>query len=116
MNLKHYSDVEPRRFDSEAVKGVDGRVLIGQADGARNFCMRMFEVEPGGFTPRHSHPWEHEIFIHAGDGEMFGNGKWNAVKPGCTVFVPSGEEHQIRNTGAGKLTVICLIPSGAPEL
>jgi mannose-6-phosphate isomerase-like protein (cupin superfamily) len=38
------------------------------------------------------------------------------VKSGNAIFVPSDEEHQIRNRGKELLTVVCLVPSKAPEL
>lgn len=107
---------EAVHFDSGAAKGVAGRVVIGRADGAMNFCMRRFDLAPGGHTPRHAHAWEHEIFFHAGQGEVLKAGEWVAVGPGDAVFVPGGEEHQIRNAGAAPLTFLCLIPAGAPEI
>ena len=59
MKIIHYSEAEGRDFGSPA-KDVIGRVVVGKADGADNFCMRIFELAPGGYTPRHAHPWEHE--------------------------------------------------------
>ena len=32
--------------------------------------MRIFEVEPEGYTPRHAHDWEHEILVHSGSGQV----------------------------------------------
>ena len=116
MEIKQYPSVEATHFNSDVAKGVAGRVLIGKADGAGNFCMRLFEIAPGGHTPKHTHEWEHEMFYHSGEGEVYGNGQWNPVKAGSVVFVRSGEEHQIRNTGNIPLTVVCLVPSFAPEL
>jgi len=116
MKIIRFTDVEPTRFDNEVAKGVAGRVLVGKADGAPNFCMRTFEVAPGGHTPKHAHAWEHEMFFHAGEGELFGDGKWTPVSAGCAAFVPGNAEHQIRNTGDKPLVLLCLVPSGAPEL
>ena len=116
MKVVQYNQVPETRFDNEMVKGVTGRVVIGQADGAPNFCMRVFELEQGGFTPRHQHDWEHEIFFHHGQGEVWRDKAWVPVSPGSVAFIPGNEEHQIRNTGDGKLTFVCLVPSGAPEL
>jgi mannose-6-phosphate isomerase-like protein (cupin superfamily) len=56
------------------------------------------------------------MFIHSGEGEIYGNGQWNPVKSGNAIFVPSNEEHQIRNRSKELLIVVCLIPSKAPEL
>lgn len=116
MKLIDYTSVQPTNYDGGAAKGVAGRVAAGKADGANNFFMRVFEIAPGGHTPKHTHPWEHEIFIHSGVGEIFGNGRWNPVQAGSVVFMPPDEEHQVRNTGSEKLIFACVIPSGVPEL
>ncbi|MGD0022688.1 MAG: hypothetical protein ABSC54_10345 [Smithellaceae bacterium] len=52
-----------------------GRVVIGKNDRTNNFCMHIFEIAPGGHTPRHTHAWEHEMVIHADVDEIYGNGK-----------------------------------------
>lgn len=116
MKVKNVLAIAPTRFDNEVARGVSGRVAIGKDDGAGNFCMRVFDLAPGGHTPRHSHDWEHEIFFHAGQGEVYHDGTWEKVEPGYAVFVPGGEEHQIRNAGDAPLTFVCLIPSGVQEL
>ncbi len=116
MKLINYTSVSPTKFNGGTAKGVAGRVVAGKADSANNFCMRVFEVAPGGYTPKHTHPWEHEMFIHSGAGEIYGNGKWNPLQAGNVVFMPLGEEHQVRNTGSEKLIFACIIPSGVPEL
>ncbi|MFH0977066.1 MAG: cupin domain-containing protein [Spirochaetota bacterium] len=116
MRIKEYSEIKPVNFESEDMKGVAGRVIIGKSDGAGNFCMRVFEIAPGGFTRRHAHDWEHEMFVHSGKGEIYNNGQWHNFKTGDTVFMPSDEEHQIKNTGKDLLVFVCLVPSKAPEL
>ncbi len=116
MIKKNYADIEALHVDNEVAKKIAGRVLIGRADGAANFCMRLFEMGQGGHTPKHSHDWEHEIFVVSGDGEVLGNGSWQPFRAGDTVFVTPGEEHQIRNNGTELLRFICVVPSGAPEL
>ena len=116
MKIAHYKDIKPTQFDNGVAKGVAGRVLIGKADGAQNFCMRVFELEKEGYTPRHAHEWEHEIFFHSGEGEVFLGGEWNRVSPGTAVLIPGNQDHQIRTVGEEPLVFVCLIPSGVPEL
>ena len=116
MKLIKYKSIAPTNFDKDPAKGVAGRVVVGKADGAQNFCMRVFEITPGGHTPKHAHPWEHEIFVHAGAGDVYGNGKWNPIEKGNVIFMPSAEEHQIKNSGKENLVFVCLVPSTAPEL
>ena len=116
MKIIEYADVKATNFDNDKAKGVAGRVVIGKNDGAGNFCMRIFEISAGGNTPKHAHDWEHEIFFHAGAGEVYSSGQWRPVKAGSVAFIPGNEEHQIRNAGKEKLVFACLIPSTAPEL
>lgn len=116
MKTDLFANLAVRHFDSETVRGVTGRVAIGKSDGASNFCMRVFEITPEGYTPRHQHDWEHEIFFHQGQGEVWNGHQWQPVQPGSFAFIPSREEHQIRNRGSQNLVFVCLIPAGAPEL
>ncbi len=111
-----YQEAGLVEMNNEIAKGITARVAIGKANGASNFCMRVFEISPGGHTPKHTHAWEHEIFVHSGTGEIFGNQEWNSFKTGDVVLVPGNEEHQIKNSGSETLTFICLVPSSAPEL
>lgn len=116
MKIVQYEAIPGQQFNGEAVKNVTGRIAIGKDDGAPNFCMRVFTVGVDGYTPRHSHEWEHEIFVHAGKGQVFQNGEWRNVEAGTTIFVPGNEEHQLRNNGESDFTFVCLIPKGVAEL
>ncbi len=116
MRVKQYNELKATLFDNDQAKGVAARVVIGKNDGANNFYMRVFEISPGGYTPKHSHDWEHEMFVHSGQGEVYGDGKWHQFKPGNVVFISGNELHQMRNTGKELLVVVCLIPGNAPEL
>ncbi|HOW57218.1 MAG TPA: cupin domain-containing protein [Smithellaceae bacterium] len=116
MKIMPYSEIKATHVDNDVARGVAGRVLVGKSDGADNFCMRIFEIAPGGYTPRHTHNWEHEMFIHAGAGEIYGQGRWHSVATGSVIFMPANEEHQIKNTGTDLLKVVCIVPSQAPEL
>ncbi len=73
--------------------------------------MRVFEIAPGGHTPKHAHDWEHEMFVHSGAGEVYGNGQWQPMNAGKVLFIPANEEHQMRNTGKDLLVVVCLVPA-----
>ncbi len=116
MKVVHFSETDSQHFNSEIVKNVTGRVVIGKDDGAPNFCMRVFTIGPDGFTPKHSHEWEHEIFVHGGNGQLFRNGEWVDVCAGNVIFIPGNEEHQLKNNGVEDFTFVCLIPSGVAEL
>jgi quercetin dioxygenase-like cupin family protein len=96
--------------DKEEVPGVRLRVVISPEDGAPNFVMRVLEVEPGSSTPWHSHNWEHEVFILAGEGGVASEGGRTPIKANRVVFVAPNEMHQFVNSGFGVLRFICCIP------
>jgi len=116
MKVINYKDVMPTAIHGGTVKNVTGRVMIGKEDGAPHFCMRVMEMKEGGYTPKHAHDWEHEVFVHAGEGEVFIDDSWYAVFPGTAVFIPANVEHQLRYTSGDIFTFVCLVPSGVPEI
>ena len=100
-----------REVEAEAAApGVTMRVVIGPEQGAPYFNMRIFEVQPGHATPFHSHWWEHEVLVLAGQGVVRGEESEAPVGQGSTVFVPGGEMHQFRNAGDDVLRFACLVP------
>jgi len=109
MKHCHYTDVPAQDVEKDA-RGVSIRWLIGEEDDAPNFAMRHFEIAPGGYTPHHEHPWEHEVFVLAGTGTVVSGGGEEPLAPGDVVFMPAGEKHQFRNTGDDPLRLLCLIP------
>ncbi len=116
MKIIDYRDAPARELTSATMRGVTGRVVAGKADGADNFCMRVIELAPGGVVPEHSHPWEHEQFVHAGRGRLGQDGQWTDIGPGTVAFVPADAVHSIENTGDEPLVIVCLVPNFAPEL
>lgn len=106
IKVRDFRDVEAE----PALEGVTMRVVIGPDEGAPFFNMRVFEVQPSHATPYHSHWWEHEVFVLSGQGVVRTEQGETAIGHGRTVFVPGGEMHQFRSTGADALRFICLIP------
>ena len=109
MRMFYYQNVEAKSADEGASK-VKVRWLITKEIGAPNFAMRLFEMEPGGFSPRHTHPWEHEVYILEGEGTVYGGGEEKPFKQGDAIFVPPNEEHQFRNNGQKTVKFLCLVP------
>jgi quercetin dioxygenase-like cupin family protein len=108
-----WRNLTPEIYNTEAIKGVQNRVVIGEEHGAENFIMRVFTVQPGGHSPRHVHDWEHEVFILRGEGKVFLEDAFTPVQNGHTVFVPGGVEHQFVNTSeTEEFEFICVIPKG----
>ena len=116
MKIIHYKEAEVKTYSGNAPEGVTGRVAIGKDDGAKNLCMRVFELEPGTYSGKHAHDWEHEVFVHSGKGSILREGKWVPFVTGSVIFIPGGEEHQLRNDETELLTFVCVIPTGVPEM
>ena len=113
MKLVKWRDIAPQDVTAQGAENTTIRVLIGPDNGAPNFVMRLFEIEPGGSTPLHSHDFEHEIFILSGTGACIQPDGETPVSAQDAVFMPGGEEHCFRNTGDETLRIICLIPASA---
>lgn len=110
MKILHYSDVEAEGGEKGSSK-LKVRWLITKEMGAENFAMRLFEIEPGGYSPFHSHPWEHEVFILEGEGVIADDIGERSFKPGDAIFIPTNEKHQFKNDGDETLKFLCIIPN-----
>jgi quercetin dioxygenase-like cupin family protein len=109
LKVFSYTDVEAKAADEGAVK-LKVRWLITKDIGAPNFAMRLFEMQPGGNSPLHTHDWEHEVFILEGEGTVVGKEGEKKFKPGDAVFIRPNEKHQFKNTGKKLVKFLCLIP------
>ena len=110
MKVVDYHDVPLEEVGMDDAKDVKVRWLISDKDGAKNFAMRIFEIEPGGYTSYHTHDWEHEVFVLEGEGEVKVEEKSYPIKKDSVVFVNPGLKHGFTNTGEQVLKIICLIP------
>ncbi len=116
--MKHvaYSDVEAQDVRLPGAAKVRVRWLIDETDGAPNFYMRRFELQPGGHTPTHSHPWEHEVYVLEGQGTVFCEGQGERFRPGDVVLLPGGQEHGFTADAGQAVVFLCLIPKeGKPS-
>src|SRR5690606_28769183 len=113
MKVQRAEAVPAQPVEMEGAKGCTVRQLLSQADGTPTFAMRQFEVAPGGHTPRHSHDYEHEVFVLEGAGTVLEGNQQYPLTAGDVVFVRPNEIHQFRNTGDRPMKFLCLIPNSA---
>jgi len=109
MKIFQYQDIEAKDAHEGASK-LRVRWLITKEIGAENFAMRLFELEPRGYSPFHSHPWEHEVFILEGEGLVVGEGEEKRFRTGDVIFIPPNEKHQFKNSAKKTVKFLCLIP------
>ena len=91
-------------------EGITIRWVIGRAEAAPNFAMRVIEFQPGAVFARHQHPYEHEILVLEGKGTVEGLQEEVPMRPGTALYIPPDEPHGYRNTGKDVLQSICVIP------
>ncbi len=112
MIVKKYDEVENQVVRVEGAQSASIRWLIGKDSPAPNFYLRQFELAPGGYTPFHAHPWEHEVYVLEGNGQLKTTGDtFMPLEKGSFALVMPGEEHQFQNTGATTFKFLCVIPT-----
>ncbi len=111
MKVKAIGRHEQSPVSMEGAVGVGMRMLIGPDDGAPNFHMRHFTVEPGGYSPHHCHDYEHEVLILKGHGILKADDGDKSFPANDAIYVPANATHQFQNTGNQPLEFICLIPA-----
>lgn len=113
MLIRKPQEIAPQTMTMPGAEGVRMRLMVGREDGAPNFAMRLFEVQPGGHTPLHQHNYEHEILILDGRGEVM-DGEAGVARPinaGDVLFIPANQTHQFRNSAEQPLKFMCLVPT-----
>jgi len=111
MIVQKYDEVKAMNVQMDGVEGVSIRWLLGQESQAPNFYLRRFEIAPGGHTPFHNHPWEHEIYVLNGKGRLNTVGKSFPMEKDTFALVQPGEDHQFENIGDTVFSFLCLIPT-----
>jgi len=109
MKVFNYTEV-PEERPEKGAKSLTVRWLIDEQTGAQNFLMRLFEMQPGGWSPLHQHPWEHEVFILEGEGVATDGKIERPLKKGDVIYLQPDEMHQLKNNGKTILRFLCLIP------
>jgi len=98
-------------------KGVTVRYLLHAGVGAKRIQLRLFAIEPGGYTPIERHEHEHEVYILRGRLLLKGEDKEISVGAGDAVFIASMELHQFSNFGQETAEFLCTKETGeVPEI
>jgi quercetin dioxygenase-like cupin family protein len=111
MKITRLESVEKTPVNMEGAAGAFRQLPIGKADGAPNFSIRVFTLEPGGHTPHHIHESEHLNYVLTGEGVAMEAEEPRPIKQGDFILVTPNELHQYRNTGDGPLMFMCMVPT-----
>ena len=110
MTISHEKEVLAAAIDSPEVRHAAMKVLVGEKEGWTDHVMRIIELGPDGYSPRHRHPWPHINYMVEGTGTLFMDGRDHPVKTGTYAYVPANTEHQFKNAGNGMFRFICIVP------
>lgn len=105
--VKKFDEVEEEKVEMEGSKDAYVRWLIR----GPNFALRYFRIKKGGYSPKHNHPYEHEVFVLNGNGKLFIDGVEKDFEKNYFIYVPSDKEHQFTNIGDEDLEFLCIIPN-----
>jgi quercetin dioxygenase-like cupin family protein len=115
MIVSHEKKAISTTIDSAGVQNAAMKVLVGQDQGWTDHVMRIVELGPDGYSPRHSHPWPHINYMIEGKGVLFLKGREHPVEAGAYAFIPADDEHQFRNAGDGMFRFICIVPKAGHQ-
>jgi quercetin dioxygenase-like cupin family protein len=104
-----WEGVEPQAYDDPSLAGVRKHELIGEAEGARQYRMRYFEVPAGGRTARERHAHDHGVMIIAGRARVTLGEQAYDLEAGDVVYVPGEELHCFEALGAQPLGFVCVV-------
>jgi len=112
MKINQNSKIKEVEIALKDAKDIRKKVLIGPEDGSKNIIMRYFTILPGGYSPKHSHNYEHLVKIESGRGVVVDkdNNKIKVSK-GYSIFVKANEIHQFQNPFEENFEFICIIPN-----
>ncbi len=104
-----WAGVVPESYPDPSLAGVRKHQLIGEAEGARQYRVRYFEVPPGGRTARERHPHDHGVVIVSGRARVTLGEQTHEVGEGDAVYVAGEELHCFEALGDQPLGFVCVV-------
>lgn len=95
-----------------AAEGMSKGVLLDDSDGAPNFAVRRFVLEPGASVPKHTNEVEHEQYVLSGSYTVGIEGEEYEVEAGDSLLIPAGAVHWYRNESGEEGAFLCGVPNG----
>ena len=110
MPIVKHDEIKLQEVKMDGVSKTSKSNVIGAAQGWSTDTLRVFRINPGGFTPHHQHDWEHVNYIMKGKGTLTIGSETREVVAGDFALVPPNTMHQFRNSSAEDFEFICIVP------
>ena len=104
------SDRRPSPVSRRA--GDENDADLSEADGAPDFRMRRYRLDPGAEVPRHTNTVEHAVHAVAGEYVVGIEDEERTASEGGSLFVPGGTVHWFRNESDAGSSFVCMGPNG----
>jgi len=111
MYVKKRSEIDKKIFNTDTMKNVQKQVLIGRDQGWDSHVMRMFTLGKDGYSPKHSHPWKHIVYIVKGEGIISIDNTEYPVSGDSVAVVPGDTVHQFSQKGEDEFVFMCIVPT-----
>lgn len=108
--VKRAAEIEYQSVD--AADGMRKGVLIDESDGAPNFAVRRFTLDPGAEVPKHTNEVEHEQYVLSGEYTVGVGDEEFQVSAGDALLIPAGAVHWYRNESSEEGSFLCAVPNG----
>ncbi|MCO8266224.1 cupin domain-containing protein [Haloferax prahovense] len=108
--VKRSADIEYERVG--AADGMSKGVLVSEADGAPNFAIRRFVLDPDASVPKHTNEVEHEQYVLSGRYVVGIGDEEYEVEAGDSLLIPAGVVHWYRNESDEEGSFLCAVPNG----
>ncbi len=111
MPVIKYQNMKLAPVNAPGVKNVTKANVVGSPEGWPEHTLRVFRLEPGGFTPHHQHDWEHVNYVIRGKGRLKLADQTHELGEKDFAFVPPNTTHQFENPYAEPFEFICIVPN-----
>ncbi len=89
--------------------GIVRKTLIGNRGESAKFHLRYFEIAPNGCSSYEVHKHEHVVIGIRGRGVCIVGKKQYSIGYLDTLYIKSGEPHQLRNTSRMPFGFFCIV-------
>ena len=100
-----------RIYHMEDQGSVSENWLIGKSEGAENFALRFYNVEPHCSSKLETHAHDHGVVILQGQADVQIGEQIFQASQGDVLYIPPNHLHVLHNTGEGTLGFLCMIPA-----
>jgi len=74
-----------------------------------HFALRHFTIKPEGYLASHKHPWEQEIIVTKGKGQVTLESENFEANPGDVFYFAANELHGFRNIASSDFEFYCIV-------